>query len=130
MVGRMNVENTVELLNDSWSGNINHQYMRGRTAHPPFAQIAEIEIRKQYGITQIEALDVVVMRGGKPISTSSISTLAESDLVQVRHRDGRSWNVDLEPSKTISRKKLCTGEESVDETWVVKSVEQVENWHF
>lgn len=130
MVGRMSIEKTLELLNDSWSGNINPQYMRGRTAHPPFAQIAEIEVRKRENISQIEALDAVVLRSGKPLSATSVSTLGENDLVQIRHRDGRSWNVDLEISKTILRKKLCTGEETIDDTWIVKNVTQVENWHF
>lgn len=130
MVGRMSIEKTLELLNDSWSGNINPQYMRGRTAHPPFAQIAEIELRKRENIIQIEALDAVVLRSGKPLSATSVSTLGKNDLVQIRHRDGRSWNVDLEMTKTILRKKLCTGEETIDDTWIVKNVTQVENWHF
>ncbi len=130
MVGRMSIEKTLELLNDSWSGNINPQYMRGRTAHPPFAQMAEIEVRKSENITQIEALDAVVLRNGKPLSASSVFSLGENDLVQIRHRDGRSWNVDLEIGKTVLRKKLCTGEETTDDTWIVKNVTQVENWHF
>ncbi|MEY3696976.1 MAG: hypothetical protein RJA41_626, partial [Actinomycetota bacterium] len=71
-----------------------------------------------------------VLRSGKPLSATSVSTLGENDLVQIRHRDGRSWNVDLEISKTILRKKLCTGEETIDDTWIVKNVTQVENWHF
>jgi hypothetical protein len=130
MVGRMSTESTLELLNDAWSGVINPEFMRGRTAHPPFAQIAEIHIRKQENISQIEALDVVVLRSGKPISASSVTSLGENDVIQVRHRDGRSWNLDLQASETISRKKLCTGEEIVDPTWVIKNVSQVDNWHF
>jgi hypothetical protein len=130
MVGRISTDETLEILNDAWSGSINPAYMRGRTAHPPFAQIAEIEIRKQFSITQIEALDVVVLRSGKPISSSAVSALSDTDVVQVRHRDGRSWNVGLEAATTISRKKLCTGEESVDETWALNNVTQVDNWHF
>lgn len=130
MVGRMNTDTTQELLNDAWSGNINPEFMRGRTALPPFAQIAEIEIRKQFGITQIEALDVVVMRSGKPISASALSTLNFEEQVQVRHTDGRSWNVELTPTKTISRKMLCTGEESIADTWIAKSVSAADNWHF
>lgn len=130
MVGRMTTESCTELLNDAWSGLINWEFMRGRTSQPSFAQIAEIEVRKFAGVKQIDALDVVVMRSGKPLSASSIQTLNESDYVQVRHSDGRSWNVDLEPSKTISRKKLCTGDESVDDTWETKNLIQVENWHF
>jgi hypothetical protein len=130
MVGRMSTESSLELLNGAWNGNINPEFMRGRTAHPPFAQIAEIEVRKFASINQIEALDVVVLRNGKPLSASSLTTLAESEVVQVRHSDGRSWNVELEPAKTISRKKLCTGEETVDDTWITKSISQVDNWHF
>ena len=130
MVGRVNTESTQALLNDAWSGNINPEYMRGRTALPPFAQIAEIEIRKQFEITQIEALDVVVMRSGKPISASAFSSLSDNDKVQVRHIDGRSWDVELIPTKTISRKMLCTGEETIADTWIVQSVATADNWHF
>jgi hypothetical protein len=130
MVGRMSAEGAQELLNDAWSGNINPDFMRGRTAHPPYAQIAEIEVRKFANIKQIDSLDVVVLRSGKPISASGLAKIAEGDVIQVRHSDGRSWNVELELSKTVSRKKLCTGDESVDETWLTKSISQIENWHF
>ncbi len=130
MFGHLTSETTQEILNDAWSGNLNSNFMRGRTAQPPFAQIAEIETRKFANIGQIDSLDVVVLRSGKPISATGISNLTENDLVQVRHVDGRSWNVELEGAKTISRKKLCTGEESVDDTWLATNISQVENWHF
>lgn len=130
MVGRMNTDSTQDLLNDAWGGNIKPEYMRGRNAFPPFAQIAEVETRKQYGINQIDVLDVVVMRSGKPISASSLTALTADDKVQVRHIDGRSWNVQLEQTKTISRKMLCTGEESIGDTWIATSITIADNWHF
>lgn len=130
MVGRMTTDNVQELLNDAWSGKINPEFMRGRTAQPPFAQIAEIEVRKLTKLSQIDALDVVVLKSGKPISAASIANFSQEDVVQVRHSDGRSWNVKLEPTQTVLRKKLCTGEESSDETWNVIEISQVENWHF
>jgi hypothetical protein len=129
VVGRMTSQSAQDLLSDAWAGKIKHEYMRGRTAQPGFAQVAEIEVRKNSGVNQIDSLDVVVLRSGKPISASSVSNLAEVDVVQVRHSDGRSWNVELTAAKTISRKKLCTGEEVIDDTWLAKEVQQVENWY-
>lgn len=130
MVGRLTTDSVVSILNDAWAGNIDPHNLRGRTSQPPFAQLAEIEVRKLTGIKQIDALDVVVLKGGKPISAASVSNFSEFEAVQVRHADGRSWNVKLEPAKTILRKIRCTGEEVSDDTWNVSGVEQVENWHF
>ena len=130
MVGRLTTDSAMNILNESWSGNIDVAHLRGRTALPPFAQIAEIEVRKTTGIRQIDAFDVVVLKSGKPIAAANVSNFASEDLVQVRHSNGSSWNVKLEPTSTILRKKICTGDESVDETWKVVDVRQVENWRF
>lgn len=128
-VGRLSIESTQAVLADAWNGRINPEVMRGRTALPAWAQSAEIAVRRANDVTTIDVLDVVILRQGRTLPAISIKDLQDSDIIQVRHSDGRAWNVGLSIEQTAPRKESCTKEPSVGQSFVATSVDSATAWH-
>lgn len=128
MYGRLDIDSTREVLNSAWNSQVNSQLLRGRSALAPWAQVAEIAVRQECGIDSIEALDVVVLRNSKPLAASSVSDLNESDVIEVRNRDGRTWQVQLTKTHIEPRAISCGGELESADVWTAAAVTSAQAW--
>jgi len=127
--GRLDETAALSILENAWQGNVSPEHIRGRSAFSHWAQTAELAIRKEYGIYGIEHLDVVVLRDDRVLPAITRSSLDQSDIVQVRHRDGRSWDVNVQPYSLEPRLVSCGKELEVDTAWKVTSIVEAPNWH-
>jgi hypothetical protein len=129
LYGRLNVERTREVLSAAWDGNVVTNLLRGRTAIPDWAQVAEISVRHVADITNAEMLDVVALRQGRPIAASIITALQEDDSVQVRHHDGRAWNVELGSAPVEPRQTSCGDEPKPGIATIAESIVETDRWY-
>ena len=128
LYGRLSVESTREVLTSAWNGQVLPDLLRGRTSLAPWAQVAEIAVRKQFAVYGIESLDVVVVRNGKAMSSSTVNELLSDEIVQVRHRDGRTWKVQLVQEQVGPRQVSCGAESEIGQVWTATTVEALNNW--
>ncbi|MEN9922827.1 MAG: hypothetical protein RIS09_341, partial [Actinomycetota bacterium] len=120
----------IDILDQAWQGKISPLHIRGRSAFSHWAQVAELAVRKAFDITGIEHLDVVLLRGDNVVPAITRSRIDSSDVIQVRHRDGRSWNVTLEEFDLSPRMVSCGKEPESDSAWRVREITPADNWHF
>jgi hypothetical protein len=128
MYGRLSVESTREVLSSAWNGQVLPDLLRGRTSLADWAQVAEIAVRKQFNVLGIENLDVVVIRNTKAISSSTVHELKPEEIVQVRHQDGRTWQVNLNQEEIQARQISCGAEAEIGSIWRSNSIESLKNW--
>ena len=129
MYGRLTTETAKEALASAWNGELIPDYLRGRTALPGWAQAAEIAVRKHAQVLGVDALDVVTLRNQKPVPTSVIGAYDAAAKIQVRHVDGRSWNVEVQQIDVPARKVSCNGQPESGISWQSTSVTDAERWH-
>jgi hypothetical protein len=130
LYGRLDLQSTQDVLSAAWNGSVVAKNLRGRTALPQWAQVAEIAVRSQENLTHAQALDVVALRSGKPLAASQVSQLADNDTVQVRHHDGRAWNVELSNVEIAPRPVSCGDEPQTATSITASAVAVADNWHF
>jgi len=58
-----------------------------------------------------------------------VSALQYGDIVQVRHHDGRSWDVTLGETAIDPRPVSCNGEPEAGSSWTVSAVVEADRWH-
>ena len=129
LYGRLNIERTQEVLSAAWNSEVVPHLLRGRTSIPSWAQVAEIAVRETAGITKAEMLDVVAVRQGRPIAASITTALQEDDVVEVRHNDGRAWNVELGTVPVEPRPTSCGEAPKAGVSTVATSVTEVDRWY-
>lgn len=128
-LGRLDEDSALSLLEQAWQGKISPEHIRGRSAFAHWAQTAELAIRKTYDIQGIEHLDVVVLRNDRVLPAITRSSLDSTDIIQVRHRDGRSWNVNVEQYTLTPRLVSCGKELETDSAWRVLDIREASHWH-
>lgn len=128
VVGRIDAEDARTLLTEAWENRLNTEYIRGRSALPTWAQVAELAVRAKVNDLGIDSLDVLVNRAGKNLPWTMVSVLDEFDRVEVRHLDGRAWRVEIELTETAPRKISCGGELETGNTWRVLNVSEISDW--
>lgn len=129
VVGRVDIDDVRNILADAWDNKLNAENMRGRSALPTWAQVAEIAVRTNVPNIGIDSLDVLVNRGGKNLPWTMAAVIDEFDTVEVRHIDGRAWRVEIELSQTAPRKISCGGDLESGSTWKVKTITNLNNWN-
>lgn len=128
-LGRLTERSALSILDQAWQGKISAEHIRGRSAFAHWAQTAELAIRKSHNVEGIEHLDVVVIRDQKVLPAITRSTFDETDVVQVRHRDGRGWNVLLEEYDVEPRMVSCGKKLETETAWRVLSIADAPHWH-
>jgi hypothetical protein len=129
MYGHLTLESTKEALAAAWNGEVLPDLLRGRTALPGWAQSAEIAVRQHSQIRGADVLDVVTIRNGRPVPTSVLGTFDPEAEIQVRHQDGRSWNVTVQQSEIPARKVSCNGVPESGVSWLASEVTDAAHWH-
>jgi hypothetical protein len=81
--GHLDVASAGELLRAADRGETVLEGSRGRSTWPAPAQAAELALRQEQGVLDLDALDVVTHE----------ATADGSWTTELRHRDGRSWRV-------------------------------------
>jgi hypothetical protein len=127
--GRLTIARAREVLAAAWNVEVESDYLRGRTALPQWAQVAEIAVRQQFNIRNADALDVIALRSERPIAATIAGALQDGDHVQVRHQDGRAWEVALTSHEVAPRPTSCGDEPSSGLALVAGVVSELERWH-
>jgi hypothetical protein len=129
--GRLNLDQTLELLDATESGYIALSHFRGRSAFPAPFQAAEIAVRSHHHITHVDALDVLWVREDRAIPVQAgiaLDTIA-SALAEVRHVDGRAWRVSVRQLPLPDeRLESCGGEPIEGSSWVAGTVQDCNRW--
>lgn len=128
-LGRLDETSAVSVLEQAWQGKIDSTHIRGRSAFAHWAQTAELGVRKAFNIEGIEHLDVVVLHNNRVLPAITRSSFEADDVVQVRHRDGRSWNVTVRPYELEPRLVSCGKEPEIDTAWKVLGIKDAPKWH-
>ena len=127
--GRLDLERTRSVLNAAWSGQVVPEHLRGRTSLPGWAQSAEIAVRTTEHVTAADALDVVVLRNGKPMPATLNPAFDTALTIQVRHADGRSWDVPVTAMELAERKVSCNGIPEPGVSWIADRPVEAQAWH-
>ena len=100
--GRLDTASAASVLAGADTGILDLDNYRGRSALQPWAQAAEIAVRRAHSIVGVEALQVE----------------GEPPLAHVQAADGRRWSVVVESSpRTPDRNDSCTGEPVSGTLW-------------
>ena len=84
--GRLDVATAGELLRAAERGATVLEGSRGRSTWPPAAQAAELAVREEQGVLDLDALEVVAHEDGGDRRWTT----------RLRHVDGRTWQVTVE----------------------------------
>ncbi len=130
--GRLGPAEAELVIERSSRGQILLDSYRGRTALPPPFQVAAIEVRTDYGIEDVEDLDVLRVVGDKAVPLSpgvELSGDADSIVGEVRHRDGRTWRALLRRiDLPAARRESCTGELVAGHRWTCAELSPGRPW--
>lgn len=116
--GRLDVPGAVEVLRAAERGATVVDGNRGRSTWPIAAQAAELAVREEETVLDLDALTV----------TSCADDGDGSWTVAVRHADGRGWQVAVESrTSEVERPESC-GKALKPLSWLVGAVERVEGF--
>ncbi|MBN9102642.1 MULTISPECIES: sucrase ferredoxin [unclassified Pseudonocardia] len=90
LYGRLDVSSAVSARKAAGLGEVEPALCRGRSTWSPAGQVAELAVRAATGLRDADALAVV-----------------EGSSIGVHAKDGRSWNVDVEPDDGPTRPASC-----------------------
>jgi hypothetical protein len=105
---RLDVAAAGELLRAGERGATVLEGSRGRSTWPIEAQAAELAVREREGILDLDALEVT---GQQP-------TGEQAWVVDVSHRDGRSWQVDVEARMSQAHRPESCGKALTPVAWL------------
>lgn len=88
--GRLDAAHSADAVRAAAAGEVYLQGLRGRSTWAAAAQVAEIAVRELDAATGADAI-----------------TVEDADAPIVRHRDGRSWRVDVEELELPARPASC-----------------------
>lgn len=129
--GRFDPASARALLDGAAAGEIGSlEHYRGRTALPQPAQAAEIAVRVATGILGLDDLDALRDVSGRVVP-AGLRWAGEDGTaqVQVRHRDGRAWRVEVTRTTLPEPKPESCGKRAVDaHVWVAGTPERLADW--
>ena len=111
--GRLDVEAATELLRAAERGRTVLEGSRGRSTWPIEAQAAELAVREQERVLDLDALEVLDRSGDDDGSW----------LVHVGHADGRSWRVRVAATASESARPESCGKDTTALTWLTAVVQ-------
>ncbi|MFW0118916.1 sucrase ferredoxin [Rothia sp. P5764] len=115
--GRLTFEQALTLASGIRSEQLALAGLRGRSAHTPIEQVAEVAVRSY-----------LAQEGEKPrindLSPERVSTPAEGIVqsARVTHRDGRAWLVTAHEVELPARPASCGKDPSPATSWQVESI--------
>jgi hypothetical protein len=129
--GRFDAVSARALLDGADVGEIGSlAHHRGRTALPQPAQAAETAVRVAAGILGLDDLDALRVVDGRAVPVG-LRWSGEDGVavVQVRHRDGRAWRVEVVRTTLPEPKPESCGKAAVDaHVWVAGEPEPLAAW--
>ena len=103
--------------------------LRGRSSLPRTAQAAEIIVRRSYSLHGAEDLDVLGRNSDGRVRSFSHKADIGPALLQVRHVDGRAWNVETRLEPVRPRTPISCQEPPSERTAVrIARLEPTEPW--
>lgn len=129
LYGRLTVESARAALAAAWEGRTLTSNLRGRSAFPTWAQVADIAVRDEIAEHPVDSLDVVIRRGERALPWTIATSPEPADAIQVRHSDGRAWEVVVERVSRPARPISCGADPATADGWVAQSVRPVADWH-
>ena len=103
--------------------------LRGRSSLPRTAQAAEVIVRRSYGLHGAEDLDVLARSRDGRVQRFSHNADTGPELLQVRHVDGRAWNVETRLEPVRPRTPVSCQEPPTERTAVLISrLEPTDPW--
>lgn len=122
--GRLTQQSAVKVLRRAREGHLHTEHYRGRSTWRPWEQAAEIAVRNSEHITNshhIDVLRVVVDGLGRehvvPTRTGPGGLTPEQAVLEVRHRDGRAWRVQVHSEAIAERPESCSKVPVAGHTW-------------
>ena len=128
LFGRLDESGARAALNDAWNGQLPFEHLRGRSALAEWAQVAEIAVREHAQVRSIDALDVVVHRGERVVPWQMAEVVEGRVTAQVRHADGRAWDVVLDSQDLVPRPLSCGAADQLSKFWRCASLSPAANW--
>ena len=105
--GHLDVAAATELLRAAETGTTVLQGSRGRSTWPPPAQAAELAVRQEHGVLELDALEVV----------AHDETGEGAWATDVRHVDGRTWRVRVGSRESPMLRSESCGKALKPMTW-------------
>ena len=131
--GRLTVDNAIEIFSGSQQLLLTPDNYRGRTCYSPPLQVAEIAVRQNMGIFERDVLDVLRVIDDRALPMPALAQLpgvGESLVAEVRHEDGRAWQVNLRCEElTQPRPKSCGSEPTTAAIWRSVGLAEATPWH-
>lgn len=128
--GRIALGDAGDLIARLEGGRVRPELMRGRSCFPEPLQAADVAVRAHEGIDGDDDIDVLLrvndravpVELGWPVPTGSV-------VLEVRHRDGRAWEVAV-AHRTDARRRAesCGGEPQPVHTWQASPPQQLAPW--
>lgn len=109
-------------------GSLDHH--RGRTSLPQPAQAAEHAVRRAAGIADLDALDAL-RRVGEQVIPAGLRWVGEDGVadVEVRHRDGRAWQVVVRRVTQLPPRPESCGKTSFEgHAWIADAPVEIASW--
>ena len=129
--GRLGVDDVLRIRGHDVLRTVSTLNYRGRSAFPQPLQVAEIAVRNMDGVLDRDVLDVLLIRDGRAIPVKPGGTLPETKLLllEVRHVDGRAWQVSVRrEARPTARAESCGGEQLDFFVWRSMGVNEAVRW--
>jgi hypothetical protein len=129
---RLDVDAARRVIHLAEDGDVLVSSFRGRSGLLPAHQVAAIEVRNTFGISDIDAIDVLRRVGERAVPvTPGTNPLADADttVAEVRHVDGRAWLAEL-AKVDLDRPRLesCSKEPVLGSRWTCTSLVEATPW--
>lgn len=128
LYGRLTAAAAREALSLAWQGRTLTSSLRGRSSLPAWAQVAELAVREKADTHPVDALDVLIRRGERWLPSVMSANPESADEVQVRHTDGRAWDVALESFEVAPRSLSCGEPLTSGQSWRAASISAEQRW--
>lgn len=129
--GRLAVDDVLRIRDEGARRIVSTLNYRGRTAFPQPLQVAEIAVRDLAGVLDRDALDVLLIRDGRAIPVKPGGTLPDAAVLQleVRHVDGRAWQVNVRREALPTRRaESCGGDQLDAHVWRSSGICEAARW--
>ena len=129
--GRLDGASARDVLDAAATGDLGAiDHHRGRSSLSRPAQAAEHAVRRANGVRDLDSLDAL-RRFGKQVAPAPLDWSGEDGIadVEVRHRDGRAWQVLVHRSTLEPPRAESCGKRAVDgEAWIADVPVALKPW--
>jgi len=127
--GRLRADQSPELLERLDQDRVLIEHLRGRSGFLAPCQAAAGAVRRETGVDGVDDLDVLRIVDGRAVPASDGIVEVNTASTEVRHRDGRAWQVTVDRvALDRSRAESCGAEPSAVAAWVAREVVPVADW--